>query len=306
MKITIRQIECFLAVAELSSFSRASERLMTAQPALSQAIKDLEGELSLRLFDRTTRRVELTDAGREFRDAAEDILEQLNHAVRNVRDIAEKKRGRLRIAAPPLLASIYLPPAIAEFKARFPGIAVSLQDTGTDQILELVRNGQADFGIGTFSAALTEFERIVLMRDKLVLVSRHGSDFSEKASLAWSSLEGEPIIALTRASGLRLLLEVGFETAGVPFQPAFEVSQITTALALVEAGLGFAVLPSYALDSSHSRALVGIPMIEPTISREVVMIQNADRSRSPAMREFVAIMQAHARRTRHEPRPDKA
>lgn len=296
MKITIRQIECFLAVAELGSFSRAGERLNTAQPALSQAIKDLEGELSLRLFDRTTRRVELTDAGREFRDAAADILEQLGDAVRNVREIADKKRGRLRIAAPPLLAGIYLPAAIAEFRERFPGIVVTLQDVGTEEIMEMVRSGGADCGVGTFSAAVTEFERTVLLRDKLVLVGRAFPDLPAHEPVSWRYLEGQPVIALTRSSGIRLLVEIGFETAGVAFQPAFEVSQISTVLAMVEAGLGLAVLPSYALEDAKARDLVGLPLAEPTISREVVIIQHADRSRSPAVREFVAIMQARSRR----------
>ncbi|WP_379067166.1 LysR family transcriptional regulator [Mesorhizobium sp. UC74_2] len=120
MKITIKQIQQFLAVAELGNFSRASKRLGTAQPALSQAIRDLEDELSVRLFDRTTRRVELTDAGREFQNSTTKVMEELEHAVEGVHMLAERRRGRLRIAAPPLLASVVLPQAIAEFQQSYP------------------------------------------------------------------------------------------------------------------------------------------------------------------------------------------
>ncbi|MGO4833761.1 LysR substrate-binding domain-containing protein, partial [Rhizobiaceae sp. 2RAB30] len=240
------QIQQFLAVAELGSFSRASKRLGTAQPALSQAIRDLEAELSVRLFDRTTRRVELTDAGREFQNSTTKVMEELQHAVEGVHMLAERRRGRLRIAAPPLLASVVLPQAIAEFQKRHPGITVQLADVGTEQIVESVRSGKADCGLGTFSPAEDGIERLSLVRDSLMLFCDHRSHFNEAATVTWRELADRPLITLTRDSGIRLLVEVGFEMAEIPFKPSYEVTQVTTAIALVEAGLGIAVLPTYA------------------------------------------------------------
>lgn len=296
MKITIKQIQQFLAVAELGNFSRASKRLGTAQPALSQAIRDLEDELSVRLFDRTTRRVELTDAGREFQNSTTKVMEELEHAVEGVHMLAERRRGRLRIAAPPLLASVVLPQAIAEFQRSYPGIAVQLADVGTEQIVEAVRSGKADCGLGTFSPGEEGIERVALVRDSLMLFCDDQSPFTSAATVRWRDLADQALITLTRDSGIRLLVEVGFEASEIPLKPAFEVSQVTTALALVEAGLGVAVLPAYALAAARHRKVVGKPLVDPNIAREVAMIHATGRSVSPATQAFVAVVRRYAQR----------
>lgn len=294
MKITIKQIEGFLAVADLGNFSRAAKRLNIAQPALSQAVKDLEAELAVRLFDRTTRRVELTDAGREFRHSAAKALEELEHAVESVHELAERRRGRLRIAAPPLLATVVLPQAIAEFQKRFPGISIQLADVGTEQIVEAVRSGNADCGLGTFSPAEDGIERVPLVRDSLMLFCDHRSSFKGATTVRWRELEDQPLITLTRDSGIRLLVEIGFEASEIALKPAYEVSQVTTAIALVEAGLGVAVLPTYALAAARYRKVAGKLLTEPNISREVVMIHATGRSISPAVSAFASVVRCYA------------
>lgn len=293
LRVTIRQIESFLAVAEAGSFSRAARRLNTAQPALSQAVKELEAEIGLRLFDRTTRRVELTDAGREFRDSAAKVVEELGHAVQNVHDTAERRRGRVRIAAPPLLAAVILPSAIADFRRLHPGIVVELVDVVTEQIVESVRTGRADCGLGTFPPGEDGVERTALMRDKLMLFCDPAM-LAERETVTWDELAGLPLITLTRQSGIRVLVEVGYETAQAPFKPAYEVAHITTALALVEAGLGVAVLPTYALAAVRAHNVRGKALVGPEISREVALIHASGRSLSPAVSAFSATVKRFA------------
>ncbi len=294
MKITLKQIECFLAVAEHGSFSGASKRLNTAQPALSQAIKDLEAELGVRLFDRTTRRVELTDAGREFQQSAAKVIEELAHAVESVHELAERKRGRLTVAAPPLLAAVVLPQAIAEFRRRFPGISVQIADVGTEQIVESVRNGKADCGIGTFPPSEEGIERVALVRASLLLFCDEASPLNGSEPVCWNELADYPLVTLTRDSGIRLLVEVGFESCELPLKPAFEVAQVTTAIALVEAGLGVAVLPTYALAAARYRKVNGRQLVEPVISREIVMIHASGRTVSPAVQAFSQVIRRFA------------
>ncbi|MEW5422772.1 LysR family transcriptional regulator [Amorphus sp. 3PC139-8] len=290
MRITLKQIEAFLAVAESGSFSRAAAVSVYAQPALSQAVKELEGELGVRLFDRTTRRVELTDAGREFRASAEKIFDDLDHAVQNVHALAERRRGRIRIAAPPLLAAVVLPQAIAAFRRDHPGVSVDLIDVGTDEIVESVRTGRAECGLGTFPPGGDEIERLPLARDELMLFCPSGSGFAEHRSVSWNALAGETLVTLTRGSGIRLLAEVGFEAAGVELAPSYEVAQVTTALALVEAGLGVAVLPTYALAAARPEKVVGRPLTSPTIGREIHLIHQSGRSISPAIAAFTPVL----------------
>jgi len=290
MRITLKQIEAFLAVADSGNFSRAAVRLQSAQPAVSQAVKDLETELGVRLFDRTTRRVELTDAGREFQASAEKIVEDLGHAVTNLNDLAERRRGRIRIAAPPLLAAAVLPEAIAEFRREAPGIDVDLVDASTDEIIDAVRSGRAECGLGTFPPGGDQLERQSLTRDELMLFCHADAPLAARDRVAWSDLAGEPLVTLTRGSGIRLLTEVGFETAGIGLVPSHEVSHVTTAVALVEAGLGVAVLPTYALAAARNGALVGRPLAAPTIAREIQLIHASGRSVSPAVAAFTPIL----------------
>lgn len=290
MRITLRQMESFLAVAEYGSFTRAAERLHMAQPALSQLIRDLERELGLRLFDRTTRRVELTEGGREFRGASAKILDEIEIAVRNANDLAERKRGRVVIAAPPLLAAVLMPAAIAELKQRHPNIQAVLLDARTDTIVEAVRLGQADCGLGTFSKVEDGIERLPLGRDSLMLFCYADHRFAGRDSVSWKELVNERLIVLTRDSDIRRLVEVGFESGEVPLDPTYEVSMISTAVALVEAKLGIAVLPTYARTVATHKVVTSCPLTNPTIARDIVMIRATGRSMTPAALAMEAIV----------------
>lgn len=294
MAVSLRQIEAFLTVAAQGTFTKAAEVLHVAQPALSQLVRDLEEELGVRLLDRTTRRVELTEAGREFRGAAAKILDDLDVAIENAGQLADRKRGRIVIAAPPLLAAVMLPPAISELQASYPGLKVVIMDARNDVIVEAVRSGQVDCGIGTFSALEGNVDRSPLARDQLLLFCPAGSAFAQGPDIRWDQLADQPLVTLTRDSGIRLLVEVGFENAQIELKPAYEVSQITTALALVRAGLGIAVLPTYARAVSDEKIVAR--RLEPSISRDIVMIRPSGRSMSPALATFESVLRRYAKR----------
>lgn len=294
MALTIRQLQAFLAISEQGTFTKAAERLHVAQPALSTLIRDLEQELKIRLLDRTTRRVELTEAGREFESSALKILSELENAVQNANSLADRKRGRIIVAAPPLLAAVVLPRTIATLTQKFPGLQVSIIDAKNDLVVEAVRIARADCGIGTFSTLEDNIEKTTLSRDQLMVFCSIVSSISAMESVNWRDLENRPLITLTRDSGIRLLVEVGFEHAQIPLKPAYEVAQITTALALVKEGLGLAVLPTYARAVAGD-AVVAKPLNEPSIARDIVMIRPAGRSTSPALSAFETLLRHYVR-----------
>lgn len=293
MNITIRQIQAFLHVANLGSFTRAAEKVHTMQPALSQQVRDLETELGIRLFDRTTRRVELTEAGAEFRNIAAKIIEDLETASRNAHDLAERKRGRVVIAAPPLLAAAVVPEAIVKFRLQYPGLAVRLVDARPDQIVELVRSGAVDCGIGTFHADEEGISYTLIDRDRLMVFYATGHPLAKRKSINWGELDGLPLVTLTRDSGIRLLVEVGYEAAQIRLVPAYEVSLISTALAMIDAGLGVAVFPTYALAAARALNISATPL-EPPITREISLITRAGRTAAPATAAFARFLQNSA------------
>ena len=294
MNVTLRQLHAFVAVAVAGNFTRASDRLNVTQSAVSALVRELETALAIRLFDRTTRRVELTDAGREFQPTAEKLIADLDHAMHNVHELAERKRGRITVAAPPLLAAVLMPTVIAAFHRDFPGITVILLDVPTSQIVASVRSGEADLGVGTFTLDEKGLIRRQLTRDALMLFCQAQSPLAALERPKWRDLKGLPLITLTRESGIRTLVEYGYEAAGLSSQPAYEVSQITTALALVEAGLGVSVLPTYALTASRTRQIAAHRLSVPNVSRDVIVIAREGHTLPPSTTDFLNRLQREA------------
>lgn len=286
MNITIRQIEAFLAVAQLGGFTRAAERIHLTQSGISVLIRELEVQLKVRLFDRTTRAVQLTEAGKEFFPFAEKAMAELQTALDNTQDLLAKKRGRLILAAPPLIASHLLPPVVAKFREKYSGVTIVLKDLLADEILLRVRSGEVDFGIGTFHRLDDELTSTSLIADSLILVCPKGHPLAKKRRVNWKDLAGHPLISLDRHSSLRHLVDSTLEAAGCLDVPAHEVSFITTAIGMVEAGLGIAVLPSYVLLSTRHSNVNTHRIAEPTVSREISIISKRGRSLSPAAESF--------------------
>jgi DNA-binding transcriptional LysR family regulator len=296
MNITLRQLHGFKAVADLGTFTAAAQRLKVAQPALSLNIRDLESELGAKLFDRTTRRVELTAAGREFLQSVDKLIVDLERAVQNARDLADRKRGRLVVAAPPLLAALIVPGAVADYRKRFPSIEVSVIDAQTNIIVDKVRSGEADCGIGTFAEAEEGIRRQILFEDALMAWCPAQSQCARSSRLAWKDLPAGQLIAMTRDSRIRFLVDQAYQSIGQTVRPAYEVSHMTTAIMMVEAGLGVAVLPAYVWGFARVLNVVSKVLSEPEVRREVAIIQASGRSLSPAAEAFLTYLgkRAHA------------
>lgn len=288
--ITLRQLKCLQMVVEMGNFSRAAARLNTTQPALSQAIRDLEEVLGVRLLDRTTRSMELTEAGRGFHPQAIAGLEEIERAVLMVQDYGRMKRGLVRIAAPPLLAATILPSILARAAKLYPDLEVRLEDVGTEQILERVRSGRADLGLGTFRPGEEGIESQSVLRDQLMVFLPEGHPLAGCDELQWKDLEGVDFVTLTRDSGLRLYVDAGFEAAGIASRPAREAHQIATVIALALQLELAALLPAYARAMTEGRRMTVRPLSAPVISRELSIIRAASRSQSPASRAIALLI----------------
>ncbi len=295
MNITLRQLYGFKAVADVGTFTAAAQRLKVAQPALSLNIRDLENELGARLFDRTTRRIELTAAGREFLQSVDKLIIDLEHAVQNARDLAERKRGRLVVAAPPLLAALIVPEAIAEYKKRYPAIDIAVVDTQTNIIVDKVRSGEADCGIGTFAESEEGIRRESLFEDALMAWCPAQSQFARSSRLAWKDLPAGQLIAMTRDSRIRFLVDQAYQSTCQAVRPAYEVSHMTTAIMMVEAGLGIAVLPAYVWGFARAFNVVSKVLTDPEVRREVAIVHANGRTLSPAAEAFLRYLRKRAR-----------
>ena len=299
MTVTLRQMQAFAEVARLGSFTKAAAELHLTQSATSALVKELEAKLGLLLLDRTTRSVVLTRAGEEFRGRAERILTDVANAVADSRDLADKRRGQVTIAASPLASATFLPGAIAAFTSIHPYVSVELHDMLTDGIIEQVRNGIAELGIGTFQKSGTEGELVTLFEDHLGVVMSVTHPLAGKRRLRWKDVADQPRIALSQSSAFRPLVDNAFASLGiVPARPRFEVGYMGTAVALVEAGLGISILPERAASLARSKTTCWRPLGHPAVTHPSTLITRAGRSLSPGARAFAEFLAAFIKATR--------
>lgn len=298
MNITLRQLRALVAVAERGGFTQAAEQLHLTQPAVSVLIRGLESELGIRLLYRTTRTLSLTDAGREFYPIAERILADLQNAVANAHELANRERGRVTVAATTLVSSLLLPGVIYQHRSRYPGIDIRLRDGAVaSEILHMVDRGEVDMGIGPASQPPPDIVAERLLVDTLDLACRKDHALVRKARVAWRDLAGFPLIALARDNSVRQLIDGCFANAGIEVLPSHEVSLLSTAIGLVDAGLGIAVLPSHA--RAIGRLYPDIRFVKlgsPVIRRELSLLTRRDRRLSPAAEGFRNFLLAYIKK----------
>jgi len=163
-----------------------------------------------------------------------------------------------------------------------PNLVIKIEDVGPDIVIEQVRNGRCDLGVGTFSGEDSDVESQTALRDQLMVFVSPDHDFAGYEQVRWTELDNQPIITLTQKSNIRLLTEIGFEQAKLALRPHMEVNQIHSVLSLVEVNAGIAVLPAYAFTALRGRGIVARPLTDPAIVREVRLITPRDREQSAA------------------------
>lgn len=262
----LQQLQAFVAVAERNSFRAAAEHINLSAPALSRRIDKLETILGARLFNRTTRDVELTPLGRVFLERARSALDDLESAMLGISDIAASRSGRVTVACVPSAAIHFLPSVVRSFSERYPLIRVRVVDEAAGLVLASVVSGESDFGISFMGNQVPGVDFDPIHTDPFVLAVPRKHAMATRRVLAWSDLESERLIAVARSSGNRQLLDDALAKSGVNPSYSFEVSHIATLLGMVEAGLGLAAVPRLALSPSH-RVLVGIALKAPAVSR---------------------------------------
>lgn len=290
MNLRMKQLAGFVAVTRCGSFSAAARELAMTQPAFSQLIRQLEGALGVRLFERTTRRVELTEAGSRFLAMVQRPLDDLEDAHTYMREMASGRRGRIAFASLPSTAFTVATTALARFKAQHPGIHVRLIEEQNLNIVEKVLAREIDFGIGTLDAAHAELESAPLLDDELVAVFPDAHGFTKRKNVAWPAFAAEPLVLLTGRSNVRGIVEQHFAALGLAAEPAYDVAGMVTALAMVRAGLGVTAMPRIALGELNMNGLASAPFAPPRPTRRIGIITRKNRKLSPAARAYVELL----------------
>ncbi|HCF4551860.1 TPA: LysR family transcriptional regulator [Pseudomonas aeruginosa] len=245
----LRHLRYFIAVAEELHFGRTAERLGISQPPLSQQIQALEEEIGARLFERTNRRVELTDAGRLFLDESRQVLAQVDKAVLLARRAHLGELGELKIgftSSAPFTSTI--PSSIHAFRKAYPDVHLDLQEMSSRQVLKALLEESLQVGVIRPLALPDAVHWVELFREPLVAVLRadHPLAAGSEDGLAIAALAEEPFVFFPRSYGTGLYDQVIALTRQAGFSPriAQEASEAMTIIGLVSAGLGVSILPA--------------------------------------------------------------
>ncbi|MEU6981861.1 LysR family transcriptional regulator [Streptomyces sp. NPDC046324] len=285
----LQQMRYVVAVAETNSFTRAAERCLVVQSALSHQIARLERELGARLFDRTSRRVRLTPAGAAFLPAARQCLEAAERAAAEVAAAVGEVRGRLAVGLIPTVGAVDVPDALRDFRRRYPHVRIGLRVGASEDLAEQVRQGTVDVAFlglppTTRPQGVAAHE---LARGRLVAVVAPDHPLAGGPAVDLRTLASEVFVDLPAGTAGRVQSDLAFSAAGLRRDVAFEVSTADLFLArLVARGLAVALLPA-----AFVPQLPGVTTIEVTDApTRVEYVVWSHTGRTPAATAFLAIL----------------
>lgn len=293
MNVTLRQLRAFVALARTSSFTDAAISLHVTQSALSGLIKELEQILGVQVVNRSTRKVQLSEVGREFYPLATKVLQDLDGALDTMADFKTLKRGVVRIAAPQLMSCSVLPDVIAGFKRQCPDIQVRLFDCLVESVLSKVHSGEVDFGVGPEREPASDIAARTLFEMPFVVVFPKAHPLEKMKRVTWGDALSYPLIALQGEFTQRLRVDLHASWRDMALNPTNEVSFMTTALAMVSAGLGVTTCLPYASPLIKLYGLKSRPLLDPVINRKFFIFTRKDRPLSPAAQSFMEYLLDH-------------
>ena len=292
MNVSLRQLRVFVAVAERSSFSRAADALALTQPAVSRNVTDLEQVMGLQLLHRTTREVELTEAGRLLLGNVSRVLEDLDACLQEVRGLATQRKGRVKVASSPTLSAHLLPQCIARGKQQMPDVNIQLLDRIQSDVLLSVRSGEVDFGVVIDPSEKQNLDAQTIVAEPFCLVCLSSHRLARKKEVHWSDLAGESLVLLDHASGSRRLIDAALQAHGAAASVVQDVGHTATIYSMVQQGLGLSVVPRLAIpvgwgkqaatsSKSAGSAVLLSRRLVPRVQRSIMLVKRQQRELSP-------------------------
>ncbi|MFE0090702.1 LysR family transcriptional regulator [Streptomyces sp. NPDC059016] len=296
-----QQLQYFVAVAEARHFTRAAERVHVSQPSLSQQIRSLEKELGAELFSRARGNIALTDAGEALLPLARRILADADTARHEVQELAQLRRGRVRLGATPSVCTGLLPDVLRVFHDLHPGIELLVEESGSHDLVRELARGALDLALvvlplPTPSPALTTVE---LLQEDLVVVSSAASR-APRRPVRIADLQGEPLVMFRHGYDLRELTVAACRAEG--FEPAFTVEggEMDAVLGFVRAGLGLAVVPRM-VAAQAGRHLRVTALARPGLRRTIALAHRSDVAPPRAARELQRLLLRTRAAARQQP-----
>jgi len=292
MEVSTRQLRAFRLAAQHHNFARAAEALFITPSGLSVLIKELERRVGFRLFDRTTRRVELTPHGKELLAVIQRNLAELDAAIASIGRSAKSRELSLTLGTTPLVAANILPPAMREFRKLRPDVKIQLYDADLPTLVNMVEDGKLDLSLGIFKA-MPDIRRESFFRFSLMIARAAKDGTQARRTTTWSALDGETLIALSPGHPHQQLIDKHLAKTGVKPQIKSVVNLLDTQIALVEAEEGIAIIPSFGMPACRNRKVVVSPLINPVVRFDFHMISPRGKKLPTEADEFTAFLKSY-------------
>ena len=294
----LRQLEIFVKVAELKSFSKAAQALRLTQPTISEHIRTLEQELGVRLLDRLGRGAEATRAGQLLLSHATRMLQLQREPLQAMDSFQGRLAGDLHVAASTIPGEYVLPALIGRFKEKFPDIVVSLLIGDTRAVVDWVIDGRAEVAVVGAKLAHRGIEYRELMPDELVVAVPVVHPWHGKKEIALADLRTEPMLLREQGSGTRTAFESALAQAGQDLSAFRIVGEMGSTQAIkqaVKAGVGVSVISRRAVEEECRSGLVWCLKIRDLrVTRAFYLATHRDRSRSPLAEAFRSFIEAES------------
>ncbi|EGK57334.1 LysR family transcriptional regulator [Centipeda periodontii DSM 2778] len=280
----LRQLEYFQMASRLKNITRAAERLRVSQPNITVAIKKLEGELGIQLFDRSQKQLSLTPEGAVFLGRVEVALRNIQDAVLEVNDYKQLQKGTIKIGIPPMMGAYLFPKIFSSFQRRYSHLDVYLHEEGSVAIREQLERDELDFGIIIIPDTSPNLQLLPMARSQIVCCVPEDSDLTARKAITLQDIEDRNLIMLKEGSFLRQTMLQKMKTAGVTPNIVLESNQVVTIMGLVASGVGNAfLLDMIVRDTPGIRAL---PLATPVFV-DVGLAWKRDRYISRAAQSFI-------------------
>lgn len=283
------QLETFLEVARLSSFSRAAEKRFRTQPAISSQIRGLEEEVGAKLLDRSGGKVSITAPGKLFQKFAEETIAARKAAITAIAETERIPRGEIVVGANEGTCLHILPEVFAEFKKQYPDVGVNISRADYAKTLESVIDNSVDFGVVSLPVTDTRLTVVMLHRDELVIIAPPHHPLAKLKSATVAEVAQYPLI-LPKAGHTRDSLETLFHDRKLKPRCAMELdsSELLKRFVAVDAGVGF-ISRSNVPEDVRANALAMIPIADAQVRRDLALVFRKDKSLSRAALAFIDI-----------------
>ncbi|SFQ62569.1 LysR family transcriptional regulator, nitrogen assimilation regulatory protein [Variovorax sp. OK605] len=284
MNVTLRQLRYFVEIARSRSFSRASEHLNIAQPALSQNISSLEQDLGSPLFERRPRGVELTAAGHRLLASATELLARADALKEDIVDGGEARpTGAVRLWVAGSLAGTLVAPLFKAVAAQCPGVELTVREGLSFEASALVESGQAHLAVMPSPSELLGMESLPIFEERFMLFGAYAAMRRKPREIAFSDVCGLPLAQPDRAHDLRKIIERAANAIDRRLDVRYELNSPAMLVGVVKEGLAFSIMPpSPCHEAVTAKAIAGRPVVGPELSRVQAVVWPRDRPLSTA------------------------